>query len=1036
MNISLKICLVFLLVCTLVSANKKVTVHMVTHSHNDAGWLKPFEEYFKCCTNKTLTTVVDALIKDSASDNPKNYTFHWSDMAFFYRWWQDQSTSIRNDVKKLVREGKFIFINGGWVINDEALPSYKESMAQMRLGLDFIQKEFGTRPHIGWQIDPFGSTGLTASVLKKLGFTAFIENRISNDFKKVLKDKEGYNFCWEGHQVDENKEDDRILTYILQYFYTLPGLRLDSGFIGTNKKAYAQQFWDYKIQTVIDSLNNVSGGTVPEYHIMAASGDDFAFQSGHQVFKAFDDLITELENLGTNKGYDIEIKYSSLYQYFEDFKSLNLDLGVFKGDFMPFQETWPGWDWNDFWTGYYSTRLHMKRWIRHTFNNLESIKAYLTIKAVQGNKGSVNFKSTTQASIDQINEVINEAEKRWAIMMHHDAITGTHTAVTEKDYYNILKQSNEFLTKAYSLINDNLGLEAERSIHDQLKAAVDKLGSNTFDHYTVVNPTADRRSEVINVTLTSSLEVDDTYAVFLHYLNGNNDTLFKNVHSSYADIQDMDTSSHELQTVRKLFVHIEMPAFSDIHMYIIPCKKGSFECSDKEHINTLSTKSEPLTSKTHRMIRNPAIQLEIGKDGKLRSINNFRRKIKSNLSERFTAFDTRKSRSGLYLFNPRSAQIEVKTNLTSIWYYELPNLKSIIQVEHGGGATRFLKTYSIDQVGLDENLEQFFLEVHSFTSEVWEVSFGIKKDKQAKDSEFKTFIDDSMKLVERPIFDKNLDIQHIRPEELYGYYTSPCVNGGMLSETVKKQDVDEIHQLSWANSNPIGCTLSSQNQIDFMVFRNIGSNDLKGVDETPIDSHATYNSFIFRLDMNDGAYRRNFAGSILNSPLFIYEDLEVSPAANKRLTAPGAILDDIFSTSSIPHLLHGSIDVVDIKLVRHTILNIYNDYEIAMVLRNRFNGYLPLNKTSKHKGEGLFKNKFIDTMKSSNKDTNEFKCNDSKTILKEHRYDIETCEYIIQNSKPSDFHGLEPYELAEFRLVKSSTLEALNMKQQGLNSAS
>lgn len=103
---------------------------------------------------------------------------------------------------------------------------------------------------------------------------------------------------------------------------------------------------------------------------MAASGDDFAFESAHQVFKAFDDLITELQNLGNNKGYDIEVKYSSLYQYFEDFKSLNLDLGVFKGDFMPFQEIWPGWSWNDFWTGYYSTRLHMKRWIRHTFNNL------------------------------------------------------------------------------------------------------------------------------------------------------------------------------------------------------------------------------------------------------------------------------------------------------------------------------------------------------------------------------------------------------------------------------------------------------------------------------------------------------------------------------------------------------------------------------------------------------------------------------------------------------------------------------------------
>lgn len=103
---------------------------------------------------------------------------------------------------------------------------------------------------------------------------------------------------------------------------------------------------------------------------MVPAGDDFAFQRAKEVFHAFDELMKEVTKYGKKKGYDMEVKYSSLYQYFEDFKKLDVDPGLFKGDFMPFQEVWPGWGWNDYWTGYYSTRLHMKRIIKHTFNNL------------------------------------------------------------------------------------------------------------------------------------------------------------------------------------------------------------------------------------------------------------------------------------------------------------------------------------------------------------------------------------------------------------------------------------------------------------------------------------------------------------------------------------------------------------------------------------------------------------------------------------------------------------------------------------------
>lgn len=182
-----------------------------------------------------------------------------------------------------------------------------------------------------------------------------------------------------------------------------------------------------------------------------------------------------------------------------------------------------------------------------------------------------------------------------------------------------------------------------------------------------------------------------------------------------------------------------------------------------------------------------------------------------------------------------------------MWHYELPNLKSIVQVFHSSGKTKFLKTYSLDLVGLEGNLDQFFLEVQTFTNEKWEMSFGIHKGSHSSSSTFKSYVDDSMKLINRPIYDKNFKIQHTNEHELFGYFTSPCVHGGMLSEKFRNGPKDEEHQLSWSNSNPIGCTLSANNQIDFMVFRNIQSNDNKGVREYFTDPHATSTSFIFRL---------------------------------------------------------------------------------------------------------------------------------------------------------------------------------------------
>ena len=41
-------------------------------------------------------------------------------------------------------------MGGGWVQHDEATVEYANMMENLEAGWDFLAKEFGVRPHVGW----------------------------------------------------------------------------------------------------------------------------------------------------------------------------------------------------------------------------------------------------------------------------------------------------------------------------------------------------------------------------------------------------------------------------------------------------------------------------------------------------------------------------------------------------------------------------------------------------------------------------------------------------------------------------------------------------------------------------------------------------------------------------------------------------------------------------------------------------------------------------------------------------------------------
>eukprot|EP00344_Euplotes_crassus_P012347 CAMPEP_0197017414 /NCGR_PEP_ID=MMETSP1380-20130617/79524_1 /TAXON_ID=5936 /ORGANISM="Euplotes crassus, Strain CT5" /LENGTH=812 /DNA_ID=CAMNT_0042444507 /DNA_START=175 /DNA_END=2613 /DNA_ORIENTATION=+ len=729
---------------------------------------------------------------------------------------------------------------------------------------------------------------------------------------------------------------------------------------------------------------------------------------------------------------------------------MNLSYGVFKGDFLPYEERFPNWE--DFWTGYYSTRLHMKRMIRHVFNDIQSTKTLLAIRATHHENNSIRFGGPFSFNVDKVQEKITDAERKWGIMMHHDAITGTHTVHTEPSYYRILHEALNYLHSARNLIDEFIAKKIPSSTIDFLNNIVGNLTNPKITHNTIVNPSGYYRIQIVNITVPIP-ENDDRYILYVQ----ERETLTPITSSYYADIYELNTATSNLVKTRKIFFKLPMHALSDKQVYIFQtsdandCVGKSFHCATKVEAEKVQGRPQMI---------NQDIKLNFSADGALERFEYMSRRIAEYFSEDVTYHDMiRNTRSGLYIFNPRNTKVKVPFSNTEMYRYRISGLIDVLQVYRHSSEDRLLKTYIVNQDGCPNLRKQFFMEIQFETKRMAEVSFSLKKVPKSSNGEYKSYADDSMRLIERPIFDRSSKIPHTnlaelegyyeRPifdksskiphtnlAELEGYYTYSCVHGGLIREMDKNSpDGNTDIFFGWANSNPIGCTFSDKSEVSFMIFRNIANSDNKGVNDRLVDRHITSTAFQFYIEKSvDGAlFHKVRANTKINEPygIFtknIYKTKFDSLAVSSNLGADFLNLNGEHQISNT----FGDIDIVDLKLMRHKILETFNDYELAIVLRNRYNGHIPITRGSKDHNEGLFKNEFIDTLKSEPKTIYRNNYDKSKQVLDEERYSLASLEDELRksNHEPRGFHGLEPYELAEFRIVRSATLEALDIKKK------
>ncbi|UJR12010.1 hypothetical protein I4U23_016188 [Adineta vaga] len=414
----------------------KINVHLVVHTHDDVGWLKTVDQYYygsrREIVKRGVQYILDSVMM-ALADNPDR-RFIYVEIAFFWRWWNQQSNDTRNLVKQLVNEGRLEFISGGWSMIDEAATHYNSIIDQHALGAEFLHDTFGecARPKIGWQIDPFGHSKEVASLFAQMGFDGLFFGRADYHDLVIRSLQRTREMVWQT-TADLLDHQNWLFTGILPLYYMTPPTFCYDITCRDPPIMDDPNLHDYNVPERVEAFIGEALTQAQLYatnHIIMTMGDDFAAQNALENFKNLDKLIHYV-NLQQENGSKVNVFYSTPSCYLYALNKAQIEWSTKTDDFFPYAST-PF----VYWTGYFTSRPALKRYERYANNILQVTR--------QLNGFS---QSNLRSSIFDLSEAMGLAQ-------HHDAVSGTSKQHVADDYAQRLSdgidRSIEVINSAYA----------------------------------------------------------------------------------------------------------------------------------------------------------------------------------------------------------------------------------------------------------------------------------------------------------------------------------------------------------------------------------------------------------------------------------------------------------------------------------------------------------------------------------------------------------------------------------------------------------
>ncbi|XP_036165526.1 alpha-mannosidase 2 isoform X1 [Myotis myotis] len=421
---------------------KPLQVFVVPHSHNDPGWLKTFDDYFREKTQYIFNNMVIKLKEDSRRK------FIWSEISYLSKWWDTIDIQKKDAVKSLLENGQFEIVTGGWVMPDEAAAHYFAIIDQLIEGHQWLEKNLGVKPRSGWAIDPFGHSPTMAYLLKRAGFSHMLIQRVHYAVKKHFALHKTLEFFWR-QNWDLGSITDIFCHMMPFYSYDIPHTcgpdpkiccqfdfkRLPGGRFGCP--------WGVPPETInLGNVQNRAEMLLDQYRkksklfrttvLLAPLGDDFRYVERTEWDHQFKNYQMLFDYMNSQPRYNVKIQFGTLSDYFdaldkEDATSRMNSQSLFpvlSGDFFTYADR----D-DHYWSGYFTSRPFYKRMDRILESHLRAaeILYYFALKQAQKYKISAFLSSSSYTAL-------TEARRNVGLFQHHDAITGTAKDWVVVDY--------------------------------------------------------------------------------------------------------------------------------------------------------------------------------------------------------------------------------------------------------------------------------------------------------------------------------------------------------------------------------------------------------------------------------------------------------------------------------------------------------------------------------------------------------------------------------------------------------------------------
>ncbi|MCP9262966.1 MA2B1 [Dirofilaria immitis] len=369
-----------------------LNVHLICHTHDDAGWIKTIDQYyygckllidwteFKIISNSEkkaiagvqyiLNTVMDELERDESK------RFAWCETSFLWRW----------------------------------LVDYKQRKRMQNLFKKNFKKYFGECgiPHVAWQIDPFGHSREMANLLALMDFESLFFSRLHFLEKEIRVQNSSLEFVW-------NSSDDLKTNILTGAFYAdsygpPPGFCFDHECLDEPiiDDASSEEYNAVKRVKEFIAYVKKQASHQRTNHVMLLMGGDFQYTAANQWYTNLDKLISFIRKDKTFSA-KINIFYSTPSCYLTALKEAQPRLPAKMDDFFPYASAN-----HSYWTGFFTSRPALKGFIRQSSALLQLIKQL-------------------QSSTMQItnNSILGNAV---ALTQHHDSVTGTARENVTKDY--------------------------------------------------------------------------------------------------------------------------------------------------------------------------------------------------------------------------------------------------------------------------------------------------------------------------------------------------------------------------------------------------------------------------------------------------------------------------------------------------------------------------------------------------------------------------------------------------------------------------